>query len=81
MGLQGSPGPYAAMLDRATGLIAQPQILSELEISQIITFVAKSLADPDAHPDQLRSLIPLSVPSGLPVHEFEYGEARAECSI
>jgi len=81
VGLQGSPGPYAAMLDRATGLIAQPQILSELEISQIIAFVAKSLADPGAHPDQLRSLIPLSVPSGLPVHEFEYGEARAECSI
>lgn len=81
MGLQGSPGPYAAMLDRLTGLIAQPQILSELEISQIIAFVEKSLSDPDAHPDRLRSLIPASVPSGLPVHEFEFDEARAECSV
>lgn len=81
VGLQGSPGPYAAMLDRLTGLIAQPQILSELEISQIIAFVEKSLSDPDAHPDRLRSLIPASVPSGLPVHEFEFDEARAECSV
>ena len=81
VGLQGSPGPYAAMLDRTTGLIAQPQILSELEISQIIAFVEKSLSDPDAHPDRLRSLIPASVPSGLPVHEFEFDEARGECSV
>jgi cytochrome c peroxidase len=81
VGLQGSPGPYAAMLDRLTGLIAQPQILSELEISQIIAFLEKSLSDPDAHPDRLRSLIPASVPSGLPVHEFEFDEARSECSI
>lgn len=81
VGLQGSPGPYAAMLDRLTGLIAQPQILSELEISQIIAFVEKSLSDPDAHPDRLRSLIPASVPSGLPVHEFEFDEARGECSV
>ena len=69
------------MLDRATGLIAQPKILSELEISQIIAFVEKSLSDPDAHPDRLRSLIPASVPSGLPVHEFEFDEARGECSV
>ena len=62
-------------------MIAEPQILSELEISQIVVFVAKSLADPDAHPDRLRGLIPVSVPSGLPVHHFEYDVARAKCSI
>jgi cytochrome c peroxidase len=80
-GLQGQPGPYAAMLDRTQLLILEPQILSELEISQLVLFVGKSLTDPDAHPDRLRSLIPTSVPSGLPVHEFQYGTARGNCSI
>ena len=69
------------MLERAQPLIAQPHSLSELEISQIVVFVEKSLADPDAHPDRLRSLIPGEVPSGLPVHQFEYDAARAKCSI
>jgi hypothetical protein len=80
-GLRGQPGPYAEMLARAQPLILQPHELSELEVTQIIAFVEKSLTDPDAHPDRLRELIPTSVPSGLPMHDFEYGAVRGKCAI
>ena len=33
---------------------------------------ASELPDPDAAPDALRHLIPDAVPSGLPVHEFDF---------
>jgi hypothetical protein len=69
------------MLDRAQVLILNPHILSEVEIAQIMAFVRVSLTDPDAHPDRLRSLIPTSVPSGLPVHQFEFGAPERKCAI
>ncbi len=80
-GLQGPVGPYADMLDRAQLLILNPHILSEVEIAQIMAFVRVSLTDPDAHPDRLRSLIPTSLPSGLPVHQFEFGAPERQCAI
>ena len=47
--------------------------------SDLLEFVAVSLSDPEAHPDALRHLVPATVPSGLPVHEFEFGATENEC--
>lgn len=80
-GLQGPVGPYAEMLNRAQLRIAEPPILSETEILQIIQFLRISLTDPDAHPERLRALIPAAVPSGLPVHHFQFGAPQRTCSI
>ena len=61
-------------------LIGTPQRLSELEIGQITAFVRFALTDEDAHPDALRSLVPATVPSGIPVHDFEFDFPLPECS-
>ena len=55
------------------GLIANPVELSEEEFQQIVDFVRYGLTDPDAAPEALMHLVPLSVPSGLAVHDFELG--------
>lgn len=73
-------GPDAPMIQRAHHLSKNPR--GRLDVDQfddLVAFVEISLADPDAHPDALRYLIPTSLPSGLPVHDFEYGAPRPEC--
>ena len=46
--------------------------LTDDEVGLIITFVRDALSDPAAAPEALRSLIPATVPSGLPVHDFDF---------
>jgi hypothetical protein len=67
------------MLDRVHNLIEEPRDLSDSEIRQITAFVQYALADPDARPSALRGLIPASVPSGLPVHEFDFDTPSPDC--
>jgi cytochrome c peroxidase len=78
--LRGTPGPEQPMLDRIHHLSREPRNLSDEEIRQITAFVRFALADPRAHPSQLRALIPASVPSGLPVHEFDFDTPISDCS-
>lgn len=80
-GLQGPVGPSAAMLENAQHIIKNPAILEESEIEQIILFVRNALTDPDAHPERLRHLIPATVPSGLPVHQFQFGTPERRCEV
>lgn len=66
-------GPTAPMMERLHHFIEDPGgQLSEEEIGLILTFVRDALTDPEAAPEALRSLIPDAVPSGLPVHDFDF---------
>jgi cytochrome c peroxidase len=79
--LQGPLGPIEPVLQRLHGFFENPRGFSEEEIGLLVAFVGEALTDPDASPEALRSLVPLSVPSGLPVHDFEFDlpSADARC--
>lgn len=68
--LRGDMGPVAPMLESVHELSAETRDLTEGEIDDLVAFM-HALSDPDAHPDQLMSLLPSSVPSGLPLQTFE----------
>jgi cytochrome c peroxidase len=63
-----SPEP---MLQTVDPLLAQPLSLSFGEFQDLVTFVRDGLLDGGAAPPSLCSLVPNSVPSGLPVLKFE----------
>jgi predicted metal-binding protein len=48
-----------------------PHVLSAGEFNQLVDFVRNGLLDPRAKPENLRKLIPASVPSGRPLHTFQ----------
>jgi len=77
--LQGTLGPVQPMIDVIHAFSRTPRDLTEDEVGMIIDFVAHALTDPEAAPDRLRSLLPLSVPSGLPLHDFEFDAPRPDC--
>lgn len=65
-------GPTEPLLERLHPFIREPPTLTEEEFDQIVAFVRDALTDPEAAPQALRSLVPERVPSGLPVHRFEF---------
>lgn len=65
-------GPSAPVLARLHEFIRSPPTLSEEEFGDVLAFVRDALADPEAAPQALRHLVPARVPSGLPVHRFEF---------
>jgi len=62
----GEDATIAAVLTNLDGRLTQPLNLSDVEIRELVAFL-KSLTDPAAQ--DLTSLIPARVPSGLPVQE------------
>jgi cytochrome c peroxidase len=62
----GDAATISAVLAHLDGRLTQPLGLSEVEISELVAFL-KALTDPSAR--DLTSLIPVTVPSGLPVQE------------
>ena len=62
----GDAATISAELTNLDGRLTQPLGLSEVEISELVAFL-KALTDPSAR--DLPSLIPVRVPSGLPVQE------------
>jgi len=62
----GDDATISAVLTKLDGRLTQPLHLSEVEISELVAFL-KALTDPSAR--DLTSLIPVRVPSGLPVQE------------
>ncbi|MDE3004141.1 MAG: hypothetical protein OXU33_01080 [Gemmatimonadota bacterium] len=73
-------GPDEPMIQRAHHLSKNPRgRLTDEQFTDLVAFVEISLSDPDAHPDALRHLIPATVPSGLPVHDFDFGAPEPEC--
>jgi len=78
--MRGPRGPSEPVLERLHELIRNPPAITDAELGSIIDFVEHGLTDPEAHPDRLRGLVPASVPSGLPVHDFEFDFRRPDCS-
>lgn len=70
--LCGPMGPLAPVLQRIDPLLNTPIRLSSAQLSQLVEFVRFALLDPRAKPENLRALVPPSVPSGRPVLKFEF---------
>ena len=70
--LAGSTGPVEPVLARIDNVLSAPIKLMDDEFAQLLDFVRNGLLDERARPENLRKLIPPSVPSGLPVFRFEY---------
>ena len=70
--LQGPRGPTAPVLARIDPALASPVTLSADEFRQLIAFLRTALLDPKANEHALRKLVPDRVPSGRPVHVFQF---------
>ena len=64
-------GPIAPVLARIDPILATPINLTSDEFQQLVDFVRNGLLDRRAKPENLRKLIPKSVPSGFPLLTFE----------
>jgi cytochrome c peroxidase len=64
-------GPIEAVLARLDPLLTVPRQLSEEEFGSLVAFVRNGLLDTRARKQNLCRLVPMSVPSGLPVLKFE----------
>jgi cytochrome c peroxidase len=70
--LAGPLGPMDPVLERLDPLLATPIELSDEQFRQLLAFVENALLDPRARPENLRKLVPASLPSGrLPLF-FEF---------
>jgi cytochrome c peroxidase len=69
--LTGPMGPIEPVLARVDPILATPIQLTDEEFTQLVDFVRNGLLDQRAKPENLRRLIPRSVPSGVPVLRFE----------
>jgi cytochrome c peroxidase len=70
--LTGPPGPMAPVLARLDPLVASPTILDVDEFRELVDFVRNGLLDSGAKPENLRKLVPASVPSGRPTLTFQF---------
>jgi cytochrome c peroxidase len=70
--LAGPTGPIDPVLAHLDPILATPIRLTDDQIRQLIAFVENGLLDPRAKPDNLRKLVPRTVPSGRPVLTFEF---------
>ena len=72
--LRGPLGPMAPVLARIDPRLANSIHLTDEEFRQLVDFVTNGLLDPNAKPENLRKLVPKSVPSGRPTLRFEFDE-------
>jgi cytochrome c peroxidase len=70
--LRGPLGPMAPVLTRLDPLLANPIHLTDEEFTRLVDFVTNGLLDARAKPENLRKLVPKSVPSGRPTLKFEF---------
>ncbi len=66
-----------AMLSTLDPLVADPIDLDDEEFRELVQFVAQGLLDRRAGKEHLCALIPASVPSGIPLLDFEACQPRA----
>ena len=69
--LQNPLGPMQGLLGRLDPLLASIPNLTGREIDELTAFVGQGLLDPNATPQNLRRLIPKTLPSGRPPLIFE----------
>jgi cytochrome c peroxidase len=65
-------GPIEPILARLDPLVATPRLLTDTQLDDLVAFVRDALLDSGAAPENLRRLVPNSVPSGHPPLEFEF---------
>ena len=65
-------GPIDPVLARLAPKLRSPIALSDAEFANLVDFVRDGLLDSRARPEQLRALVPGTLPSGKPVHTFEF---------
>lgn len=70
--LQAPMGPMVPVLERVSARLRAPIQLSDREFEYLVEFVRVGLLDPDATPERMRALVPTRLPSGRPVHRFEF---------
>ena len=68
--IAGPMGPIEPVLERVDPILITPITLTDDEFRQLVDFVRSGLLDEKARPENLRKLIPRSVPSGFPVLAF-----------
>src|SRR5260370_3844852 len=64
-------GPIEPVLKRLDPLLKTPIHLTDREFDDLVSFVRNGLLDKRVSPENLCKLAPASVPSGLPVFQFE----------
>ncbi len=64
-------GPIEPVLQRLDPLLQSPIHLTDREFDDLVAFVRNGLLDKRVKPENLCKLAPASVPSGLPVFQFE----------
>lgn len=69
--LTGPMGPIEPVLARVDPILVTPINLTDDEFNELVDFLRNGLLDQRAKPENLRKLIPRSVPSGFPVLRFE----------
>lgn len=72
--LTGPLGPIAPVLVRLDPLLTVPIHLTDEEFRELVDFVRNGLLDPRAQPENLRKLVPKSVPSGRHMLTFEFND-------
>ncbi|HEX4438531.1 MAG TPA: cytochrome c peroxidase [Thermoanaerobaculia bacterium] len=65
-------GPREALEDALDPLLREPLRLTDAEIDDLVTFLRDGLLDDRARPENLRALVPESVPSGRTMLEFQF---------
>jgi cytochrome c peroxidase len=65
-------GPIDPILARLDPLVATPKLLTDTQVDDLVAFVRDALLDPRASPDDLRRLVPSSLPSGRAPLHFEF---------
>ena len=74
-------GPIEPVLQRVDPLLANPISLSPDEFESLVAFVRTGLLDPRAERRNLCSLVPASLPSGMPPLRFEECPQRKSMAI
>ena len=70
--LRGPTGPTAPVLARLDRKLRTPVVLSDAEFSALLAFLREGLLDSRARPEQLRSLVPQTLPSGRTPMRFQF---------
>jgi cytochrome c peroxidase len=74
--LVGPTGPIEPVLQRLDPRMERVTPLTTREFKDLLAFLRHSLLDSRARPENLRSLVPPSVPSGRPVLRFQFNQKK-----
>ena len=70
--LASARGPIDPVLARLDPKLRNAIALSDAEFANLVDFVRNGLLDPRARPEQLKSMVPVALPSGKTPHQFEF---------